>query len=182
MVRLAVEAALIAAVLAPVAFHPAVRRTFGALDRRRLAALAAMFALALAGQLVLDTRSFPFVNWHMYATIARGSEVTMYEYDAVLRSGARIPLVPGRFLGPESADRLMEELRRQVERLKVLGDGPQAVVARDVHEQTLRAVAERHDAEHPDDPVATVLVSQRTVAVGSGEKGPPRVLWTVWPR
>jgi hypothetical protein len=177
-VRTALEGALIAAVLVPVALHPAVRRTFRGLARPRLAALGAMLILTLAGQLALDARSFPFVGWHMYATIRHG-DVTVYEYDAVLRSGASVAVVPGRFLGPESADRLMEALRRQVERVRALGEGPRAGAAWREHEQTLRALAGRYDREHPEDPVASVLVSQRTVTIRSGKKLPRQLLWTV---
>jgi hypothetical protein len=179
--RTAVEGALIAAVLAPVALHPTVRRTFGGLRRAQRVALGAMLLLTLAGQLALDGRSFPFVSWQMYATVRHG-DVTVYEYDAVLRSGARVALVPGRFLGPESADRLMEALRRQVERVRAGGEGPPADTAWREHEQTLQALAGRYDREHPDNPVARVLVSHRTVTIRSGTRLPAHVLWTVTAR
>jgi hypothetical protein len=169
------EAALIAAVLAPVALSRSVRRTFLAIDRPRQAALAAMVALTLAGQLVLSTRSFPFVDWRMYGSVAEGDAVA-YEYDAVLRSGRTIALVPGRYLAPESADRMMEALRRQVERLRA---APAAPADRREHEQTLAALAGMHDDEHPGDPVAAVLVTHRTVASSSGERSDPGHLWTV---
>jgi hypothetical protein len=180
-VRTALEGALVAAVLTPIALHPAVRRTFGALRRPQRIALGAMLVLALAGQLLLDSRSFPFVSWHMYADVRHG-DVTVYEYDAVLRSGARAALVPGRFLGPESADRLMEALRRQVERVRASGAGPRESAAWREHEQTLRALAGRYDRAHGHDPVERVLVSQRTVTIRSGTRLPSHALWTVSPR
>jgi hypothetical protein len=179
--RTALEAALVAAVLTPVALHPAVRRTFRAPRRPQRIALGSMLALALAGQFALDSRSFPFVSWHMYSN-ARQGDVTVYEYDALLRGGARVALVPGRFLGPESADRLMEALRRQVERVRASGAGPRAGAAWREHERTLRALAGRYDREHPDDPVARVLVSQRTVTIRSGTRLPTRLMWTVTAR
>jgi hypothetical protein len=163
-----VEAALIAAVLAPLALHPGIRLTLSALGRPARLALAAMLALALAGQLALGARSFPFTSWHMYASLPHG-DATVYEYDAVLRGGRRVPLVPGRFLGPESADRLMEALRRQVER-----GGPSME-----HERALAALAGLYDARHPGDRVEAVLVSERTIAIGSGAEGAPRLLWRV---
>ncbi len=168
---------MIAAVLAPVALNRPVRRTLAALDRPRRIALAAMVLLGLAGQLALGTRAFPFVNWHMYATTPDG-DPTVYEYDAVLRSGRTVPLVPGRFLGPESADRLMEALRRQVVRLRVAGPDE---ALRTEHERALAAVARLYDRAHPADPVAAVRVSERTIALRSGAQSAPRVLWTVRP-
>lgn len=115
------EGVLVGAVLAPVALHPAVRRTFVTLDRPRRTVLAVMMGSALAGQFALGSRSFPFVNWEMYTTPVGGDPV-VFEYDAVLRGGATIALVPSRFLGPQSAGRLMEALRRQICRLQALGD------------------------------------------------------------
>lgn len=156
---------------------PPVRAVFGALDRPRLAALGGMLALSLLAQLALGTRTFPFVNWHMYASLPHG-DPTVYRYDAQLRSGRTVPLVPGRFLGPESADRLMEALRRQVEGVRRPGADP---AARDEHEQAVAAVARLYDEAHPGDPVAAVLVSAQTIALRSGRSGAPRVLWRVRP-
>jgi hypothetical protein len=135
-----------------------------ALSGRVRLALAAMVALALAGQLALDTRSFPFTDWHMYASLPKG-DPTVYEYDAVLRSGRRVALVPGHFLAPESADRLMEALRRQV----AAGRPPAA----------LGALAGIYDERHRDDPVEAVLASERTIAIRDGVSGPSRLLWRV---
>lgn len=171
--RAAAEAALIAALVAPVAMTAAVRRTLPAAGRARLLVLGAMLALALAGQLALGARSFPFVEWRMYGAPVKG-DATVYEYDAVVRSGRRVALVPGDFLAPESADRLMEALRRQVEALK-RGRGDRAV-----HERALGAVTALHDEEHPDDPVEAIVVTQRIIHVPSGERGgPPIVLWRI---
>jgi hypothetical protein len=169
------EAALIAAVLTPVALSRPVRRTFLALDRLKQVALAAMLVLTLAGQLVLHTRSFPFVNWHMYSTTPEGDAVS-YEYDGLLQSGRTVPLIPGRFLAPESADRMVEALHRQVERLR---HDPQAAAARREHELTLRAIAGLHDDDHPDDPVVTVRVAGRTTSIRSGAESAPTELWAV---
>ena len=151
------EAALIAAVLAPVALHPGIRRALGGLGLPLRVAVGAMVALTLAGQLVLDTRSFPFTNWHMYATLPHG-DPSVYEYDAELRSGRRVPLVPGRFLGPESADRMMEALRRQV-----IAGAPAGA---------LTVLAGMYSSRHPGDPVTAVVVSERTIAIRDGAKGP----------
>jgi hypothetical protein len=171
----ALEGALIAAVLTPVALSAPLRRTFAALGRRMRIALAAMVVLTLAGQLALHTRSFPFVNWYMYATVPHG-DPDVYEYDAVLVSGRRVPLVPGRFLAPESADRLMEALRRQVQRLRA---DPGAAAARREHEHTLAAVAGLYDHEHPHDRVASVLVTRRSISVRTGLESAPTQLWAV---
>ena len=177
--RRAREGVLVGAVLAPVAAHPAVRRSFGGLDRGRRAALTIMVGSTLAGQFALGSRSFPFVNWEMYTSPVAGDPV-VFEYDAVLRSGATIPLVPSRFLGPQSAGRLMEALRRQVLRLQALGDnGHQANGLRREHELALHAIADRYTRRHVRDPVVTVLVSERTVSIRSGAKSQPRRLWAV---
>jgi hypothetical protein len=166
-------------VLAPVAAHPAVRRSFVGLDRPRRTAFALMVGSALAGQFALGSRSFPFVNWDMYTTPVGGDPV-VFEYDAVLRGGATIPLVPSRFLGPQSAGRLMEALRRQVSRLQELGeDAHGADGLRREHELALHAIAGRYNREHARDPVVAVLVSERTVSIRSGQKSPSRPLWEV---
>ena len=149
--RLALEAALIAAVLTPVAMHAPLRRAL----RPMRVPLGVMLALALAGQLALSTRTFPFTDWRMYSSLPSG-DPTVYEYDAELRSGRRVPLVPGRYLGPESADRLMEALRRRRD--------PAA----------LRALAKLSG-----EPVAAVLVSERTISIKTGRKGPARVVQRV---
>jgi hypothetical protein len=173
------EGVLVGAVLAPVALHPAVRRTFVALDRPRRTALAMMVGSALAGQFAVGSRSFPFVNWEMYTTPVGGDPV-VFEYAAVLRGGATIPLVLSQFLGPRSAGRLMEALRRQVCRLQAVGDNvPEAAGLRREHELALRAIAARCNTEHLRDPVVTVLVSERTVSIRSGEKSRSRRLWAV---
>ena len=156
-----VEAVLIAAVLAPVAWAlrgPALR-----LGMWRRVALGSMLVLALAGQLVLSTRSFPFVDWRMYASRPLGDPV-VYEYDALLRGGGRDALVPGRYMGPESADRFMEALRRQV----VAGDRVQNAAA-------LRVLAGMYRGGVVD----SVVVYARRVSIADGRRGPRRELWRV---
>jgi hypothetical protein len=166
-------------VVAPVAVDSAVRRTFARLDRPRRTALGMMVASTFAGQFALGSRSFPFVNWDMY-TIPVGGDPVVFEYDAILRGGATIPLLPSRFLGPQSAGRLMEALRRQVCRLQALDeDDHRADGMRREHELALSAIAGRYNRQHLVDPVVAVLVSERTVSLRSGEKSPPRPLWTV---
>jgi hypothetical protein len=166
------EAALIAAVVTPVAVSRRLREVVARIDRPRQAALAAMIVLTLASQLALHTRSFPFTNWHMYAE-GRSGDPTVYGYDAELRSGRRVPLVPSRFLGPESADRMMEALRRGVERAKAEPSERTRLAG------VLAAVASLYDDDHPQDPVATVHVSEHTVSIDSGDESPPRPLWAV---
>jgi hypothetical protein len=175
------EVALIGAVLIPVALAAPVRRRFRGLDRFRQTLLGGMVALALLGQLTLNTRSFPFIAWNMYAssTPVVGGTVPAYEFDAVLRSGRRVALVPGRYLAPESSDRMSEALRRQVERLKPTGRDPRAAPARAEHAAALSAIARLYDEEHRADPVASVLVLERRVSVSSGDESAPRVLWRV---
>jgi hypothetical protein len=166
-------------VLAPVAAHPAVRRTFMGLDPTRRTALAMMVGGTLVGQFALGSRSFPFVNWDMYTTPVGGDPV-VFEYDAVLRSGATIPLAPSRLLGPQSAARLMEALRRQVDRLQALGEGGAgAAQLRREHELALRAIAGRYNGTRGQDPVVTVVVSERTVSILTGETSASRRLWAV---
>jgi hypothetical protein len=166
-------------VLAPVAAHPAIRRTIVGLDRTRRTALAMMVGGTLAGQFALGSRGFPFVNWDMYTTPVGGDPV-VFEYGAVLRSGATVPLAPSRFLGPQSAARLMEALRRQVERLQALGKGtPAADHVRREHELALRAIAGRYNTTRRQDPVVTVVVSERTVSILTGETSASRRLWAV---
>jgi hypothetical protein len=166
-------------VLAPIAAHPAVRRTFFGLDRPRQAALAMMVGSTLAGQFALGSRSFPFVSWDMYTAPVDGDPV-VFEYEALLRGGATIPLAPSRFLGPQSAARLMEALRRQVSHLQALGeDAHGADGLHREHELALRAIAGRYNREHAQDPVVAVRVSERTVSILSGEKSNSRRLWAV---
>jgi hypothetical protein len=172
------EAIVIAAVLAPVALHPARRRLYGQLEPRRRLALGAMVGASLAGHLVVGSRAFPFVDWSMYTSPVSGDPVVV-EYDAVRRSGARAPLSPSRFLGAQSAGRLMEALRRQVLRIQSLQGAERNGVARQ-HELTLRAIAawdERH--RRGEDPIVAVVVSERTVSLGSGQKSSPRTLWQI---
>jgi hypothetical protein len=178
------EATLIVAVLTPVVLAPPVQERFRALDRPRQAILGGMLALALLGQLELGGRSFPFIAWDMYASSApvEGGAVVAYEYDAVLRSGRHVPLVPGRHLAPESADRISEALRRQVERLKQAGGDPRAAPARAEQALALGALARLYDTDHRSDPVASVLVLERRVSISSGDESAPRVLWRVTPR
>jgi hypothetical protein len=138
-----------------------------------------MVGSTLAGQFVLGSRSFPFVNWDMYTTPVGGDPV-VFEYHAVLRGGATIPLAPSRFLGPQSAARLMEALRRQVDRLQALGENaPGADGVRREHELALRAIAGRYNRNHAQDPVVAVLVSERTVSILTGETSAARRLWAV---
>jgi hypothetical protein len=152
---------------------------FVGLDRPRRTALAMMVGSTLAGQFALGSRSFPFVNWDMYTTPVGGDPV-VFEYDAVSRSGATIPLAPSRFLGPQSAGRLMEALRRQVDRLQALGEGtPAADDVRREHELALRAIAGRYNRTRGQDPVVTVVVSERTVSILTGETSDSRPLWAV---
>jgi hypothetical protein len=115
----------------------------------------------------------------MYTTPVGGDPV-VFEYYAILRGGATIPLVPSRFLGPQSAGRLMEALRRQVSRLQALGeDARWADGLRREHELALRAIAGRYNRKHARDPVVAVLVTERTVSILSGEKSDSRRLWAV---
>jgi hypothetical protein len=175
-----VEGGLIGAVLLALALTPAVQRAVHAIDRPRRRLLAAMLALALAGQLALGTRLFPFIAWDMYAggEPVRAGHVTTNQFDAVLRSGRRVPLDPAQFLGPESADRVSERLRRQTVALTARR-GPAAQRLRSEQSAALRALARLYDAEHPSDPVTSVRVVERWVSVRSGEQSAPRVLWRV---
>lgn len=178
------EATLIAAVLIPVWQHPAVQSRIRGLARPRLASVAAMFAFALLGQLALGTRLFPFINWNMYASSARfnGATVPAYEFDAVLRGGRRVALVPGRVLAIGSGDRISETLRRQVDRLRLASHGPRAEPLRGEHAATLGAIAHLYEEQHAGDRVVSVLVLERRVSVSSGEQSDPRVLWRISPR
>jgi hypothetical protein len=177
--RLTREAILVGAVLAPVAADPTIRRTFRSLDRPSRAALGLMVGSALAGHFVLGQRSFPFVNWDMYTTPVGGDPV-LFEYDAVLRGGTTIPLAIGRLLGRQSAARLTEALRRQVCGLQTVGEHParEAGLRRE-HESALRAIAGRYNRDHAQDPVVTVVVSERTISIRSGAKSRSRTLWAV---
>lgn len=173
------EALLVGAVLAPALLQPARRRAFARLDPPYRAALTLMASSALAGHFALDSRVFPFVNWYMYTAPVSGDPV-VFEYDGLRRSGETIPLVFSRYLGTQSAGRLMEALRRQVCRLQALpDDAAEKLAARREHELALRAIAGRHNRRHPEDPVATVLVSERTISISSGNKSPSRRLWNV---
>jgi hypothetical protein len=156
-----IEGVLIAVALAPVAW--AVRGRVMRLALWRRVVLGGMLVLALAGQLVLSTRSFPFVDWRMYASLPHG-DPTVFEYDALLRGGGRDALVPGRYMGPESADRFMEALRRQV----IAGD-------REENAAALRVLA----GMYPGHKVSEVVVYARRVSIASGAEGPRRELWRV---
>ena len=147
------EAALIAAVLVPVALRIGVPRLGW-----RGPVLGGMLSLALAAQLGLGSRTFPFVDWRMYASLPHGDPV-VFEYDAVLADGRREALVPGHVMGAESADRFMEGLRR-------------LVVARRWGEldQSLRVLAGMVGD------VRTVVVSEHVVRVDDGSSGPVIVL------
>lgn len=170
------EALLVAAVLAPVVLDPARRRLFARLEPSYRAALTLMVGSALAGHFGLGSRGFPFVDWYMYTAPVAGDPV-IFEYDAVLRSGVTIPLVFSRYLGTQSAGRLMEALRRQVCRLQALpDDAAETAAVRREHELALRTIAGRHNRRQPDDPVVTVVVSERTISIHSGEKSPSRRL------
>jgi hypothetical protein len=169
---------LVAAVVAPVALDPVRRRTFGGLEQPYRAALTALIGSALTGHFALSSWTFPFVNWYMYTAPVEGDPV-VFEYDAVLAGGATIPLVFSRFLGTQSAGRLMEALRRQVCHLQALPEGAEKAAARREHELALRAIAARHNRRQPRDPVVTVVVSERTISIRSGEKSRPRTLWEV---
>lgn len=154
-----IEAALVAAVLVPVARSARVRGVVASLGRWRQVVLGAMLAAALAAQLALGTRLFPLVDWKMYSSLPEGDPV-VFSYDVELAGGGgRDALVPGRFMRPESADRLMERLRRDV----TAGDPAPA----------LRALAELYESG-TGHRVAAVVVSESTIAIASGERTPAR--------
>ena len=150
------EVILVAAVLVPVACTRAVRGYVRALLLWQRVLLGAMLVLALAAQFGLEARTFPFVDWRMYSSLPHGDPV-VYEYDVLLRGGGRDALVPGRYLGPESADRLMEGLRRHV-------DDPA------VRDPALVALARLYRGRHVD----AVVVSARRVRIADGSRGAAR--------
>ncbi|HEY6888073.1 MAG TPA: hypothetical protein VI300_09845 [Solirubrobacter sp.] len=154
-----IEAALVAAVLVPVAASARVREGVLALGRPRQAVLGAMLALALAAQFGLSSRAFPFVDWRMYSSLPHGDPV-VFAYDVELRGGGRDALVPGRFMGSTSADRFVERLRREV-----VGGDPSA---------SLRVLAGLY-ASRTGRRVAAVVVSERRVSIGTGRAGASRV-------
>ncbi|MDA0163882.1 hypothetical protein OM076_26665 [Solirubrobacter ginsenosidimutans] len=153
-----IEAALVAAVLVPVAASARVRAGAVALGRPRQVVLGSMLVLALAAQFGLSSRAFPFVDWRMYSSLPHGDPVVL-AYDVELRGGGRDALVPGRFLGPESADRFVERLRREV-----VGGDPSG---------SLRVLAGLYEAG-TGRRVAAVVVSERRVSIGSGRAGAAR--------
>jgi hypothetical protein len=153
------EAALVGAVLVPVARSARVRTAWGALGRARQVALGSMLVCALAAQFALGTRLFPFVDWRMYSAVPSGDPVVL-QYDVVLDGGRRDALVPGRYLGPESADRLMEGLRR---------------ASRPVASRALVVLARMYEGGR----VRWVVVSARRVRIADGSSGPARELWRV---
>lgn len=168
------EIALVSAMLGPVIAHPDIRRALGALDAPRRLAIGLMAAATLAGHYVLGNRSFPFVNWDMYTSPVCGDPV-IFEYHLRLGSGTVVPLALSHLLGPVSAARLMEALRRQVSGLQTEPGGDR----RREHESALRAIAAWYRRRHPDDPPVSVLVSERTLSLATGRHGASRPLWTV---
>jgi hypothetical protein len=155
---LVVEAALVFAVLIPVARAARVRAVWGGLGRVRQFVLGAMLLCALAAQFGFGSRLFPFVDWRMYSSLPSGDPV-VFVYDVELRDGRREALVPGRFMGPESADRYVERLRRDV--LDGHAEGALRVLARMYSRRTGRAVR-------------FVVVSSQRVYVDGGRRGPLR--------
>jgi hypothetical protein len=153
-----IEAALVGAVLGGVAYTARVRVAVAGLGRPRQVVLGALLLLALAAQFGLDSRTFPFVDWRMYSSLPHGDPV-VFSYDVELRGGGRDALVPGRFMGPESADRFVERLRREVS-----GGDPS---------RSLRVLARLY-ASGTGRRVAAVVVSERTVAIASGRSGASR--------
>jgi hypothetical protein len=173
------EALLVAAVMAPVALDPARRRLYSQLGLPYRGAVAAMVGASLAGHLVLSSRAFPFVDWSMYTKTISGDPVVI-EYEAILASGRTVRLAFRRFLGTQSAGRLMEALRRQVLRIQSRPENsPERHAALQEHKLALRAIARRYGQRHPQDPVVSVLVFERTISIRDGGRSPASLLWEV---
>src|SRR5262249_19023645 len=148
------EAALIAAVLTPVAMHAPLRSAL----RPMRVPLLAMLALALAGQLPLSTRPVPFNRWGMVPPLPSGDPPGPRDHAQPRRGprrplGPGVPVVRGGYRGRERADGRMEALRR------------------DHDPAALRALAKLSG-----EPVAAVLVSRRTISIRTGRKGPAHVV------
>ena len=169
---------LITGVLVPVVLNPERRRMLAGVAPRYRVGVMGMLGCSLAGHLWLGSRTFPFVDWSMYTFPVSGDPVVV-EYDAVLSSGATVPLSPSGFLAPHSAGRLMEGLRRQVMRVQALPEGRGRSALMRQHEEALRAIASRLTARQADEAIERVVVSESVVELGSGVRRPVRVLWEV---
>ena len=174
-----VEGLLILGVLSYVAFYPPLLRLLrrGTAYHRLLAG--SFVTLVLVGDLVLNTASFPFVVWHMYGTIPRGDPF-VYELIGEARSGERVVLSPSGVLSDALGDALVSRLYVQIGLLRLNQDGQDAIDVRREHQATLVALGHAYNRSATQDPLVRILVSTRTIPLGStAPTAPAEVLWTV---
>lgn len=129
-----------------------------------------LLTVLILGQVVRqDHRTFPFINWRMYGTVAPSANPIFYEYFGKLRSGNTIPFYPAQVLAA-AGGRIDSELADQIEDIQAEQDASRQYQRMMIYKATLKALADLYNKTHEDDPIITISVSKYAVPLENYQK------------
>lgn len=155
---------LLVLVGALLAVRVAERWLAGERTRRLRPVLVTLVALIALGQIVRNKKLFPLMPYTMYGRAPEG-DATFYEYDALLRSGARERFRPSLVIASLGRARIVKGLARELDAIAAKqkrGDDP---LNERMHlSDALASLIAYHNRSHQRDPVVALEVSEVKIA------------------
>lgn len=158
----AIESAAVLVLLLAFASSQRLHALLAAIGAPRALFVTALLALVLWGQLARDNRaSFPFLHWSMYT--ARNPSNEYLEFDVRRRSGEAGPF-PFGDLASFSGSAFLPSRGRALENAVTKWLGRETFDPARARAELAKLVA-TYNGQHPADPVVSLTVARRVVAI-----------------
>lgn len=159
----AANVAILTACLWPV--HTRIRTLLSSIPRRYALAHFASIGILIGAQAAGESEAYyPLADWGMYTT-SYLEDPHFFDYTAELASGREERLLIGR-LFPAGGTLFRARIDDAAEAIEKAGSGSVDPATVGKLDSMLAAIAGKHDADHPGDPVRAIHLWSGTMSVG----------------